>query len=181
MYIYIHIYICIYICIYIYIYIHIYIYIYTYTDIHTAQYNFISRLLGIALLLCALLPPCSSLLEHSGPCSHRCMALSSGSHPRGKDCRPSAPVSTSAGAVQTTNCQQLAKHQSRFSNHNIQDQYGGCGCDYPSSRPATTSDVALDHTCWTYLLLDRSLGGEAMLASGLESIFEEREARLRTC
>ena len=68
-----------------------------------------------------------------------------------------------------------------ISNHNIQDQYGGCGCGYLSSHPATTFGLALDHTCWTDLLLDRSLAGQAMLASGLESLFEEREARLRTC
>ena len=32
-----------------------------------------------------------------------------------------------------------------ISNHNIQNQYGGC--DYPPSRPATTFGLALDHTC----------------------------------
>ena len=63
---------------------------------------------------CVLFCPCSSLLEHCGPCGHRCLALSSGSHPRGKDCRPVASISTSAGTVQKTTCQQLAKRQRQF-------------------------------------------------------------------
>ena len=87
--------------------VYIYLYIYGSIQIHL-------EVAGHCTIVLCFAAPCASLLEHCGPCGHRCLALSSGSHPRGKDCRPSAPVSISAGAVRTTNCQQLAKRQSQF-------------------------------------------------------------------
>ena len=147
-----------------------------YIYIYTAQYNFISKLLGIALLLCALLPPahpCSSIAVPAVTGVWLC--LQGANQGLSSECFHFYLSRHSPEDKLPTACEAPKP----ISNHNIQDQYGGC--DYPSSRPATTFGLALEHSCWTDLLLDRSLAGQAMLASGLESLFEEREARLLTC